>query len=226
MVDGLRWRGLMIVAVVLGVAAGAAQGEPYWFAYEGNDLPENEGWVRYATNPPAQRWLEDGSLFIDSRGSVPIVENYTVYFQGGLDPEPGEMFVMRWRLKVHEATPWEDPGVYVTSDDRYSVVFLFGGDYLLSLYEPSVYLPFKPGLFHDFELRSDDMRSYELYLDGGLALKGVFFHSSFSTCAGWGDVVSSWSVAQWDYFRFGVVPEPGTLMLMFFGAAALRGKEV
>ena len=55
MVRGLRWRSATILAVLLGVAAGAAWAEPYWIAYEGNDFPENEGWVRYATNPPAQR---------------------------------------------------------------------------------------------------------------------------------------------------------------------------
>ena len=45
--------------------------EPYWFAYEGNDLPENEGWTRHTNNPIADRWLEDGSFFLDTRGGYP-----------------------------------------------------------------------------------------------------------------------------------------------------------
>lgn len=47
----------------------AAMGDEYWIAYEGNDYPENEGWVRWASEPPAKRWIENGSLFIDTRAT-------------------------------------------------------------------------------------------------------------------------------------------------------------
>jgi len=149
----------LVCLILLAFGTVLAQAEQYWIAYEGNDFPENEGWVRYSSDPPAERWLEDGNFFIDSRADVPIVENYTLYFDSGLDPGPGETFIMRWKLNVHEATPWEDPGVYVILDDLYSVAFLFAESYLLSFYEPDVYVEFEPGMFHEFEMRSDDMRS-------------------------------------------------------------------
>ncbi len=186
MVHRTGWRGIATAALLVAIVPSVALAEPYWIAYEGNDYPENEGWTRYATDPPAQRWLQDGSFFIDSRAGVHTVDNYTIYFDGGLDPEPGETFIMCWRLKIDEATPWEDPGVYVTSDDLYSVAYLFAEDYLLSLYEPSVYVQFEPGVFHEYELRSTDMRKYELYLDGHLVVNGVFFEGLF----GAGDVTT------------------------------------
>ncbi|MEW6197344.1 MAG: PEP-CTERM sorting domain-containing protein [Planctomycetota bacterium] len=217
----------MILAVLLGAVAGAVWAEPYWIAYEGNEFPENDGWLHYASSPPAQRWLENGSLFIDSRADPNITDIYGMYPTSGLDPEPGETFLMTWRLNVYEAAPWEYPGVGLRSDERYAVAFIFAEDYLWSVYEPFVLVQFTPGMFHEFELRSTDMRTYELYLDGAFAVEGAFCESLFPPGLWWGDILRGGSsFGAWDYFRFGVVPEPGTLVLMFFGAAALRGKEV
>ena len=206
-------RSLISLALVTTLCAftASATAEPYWYAYEGNDFPENEGWERHTSGPPVQRWLEDGSFFIDSRGILASVDNYTIYFDEGLDPEPDEMFIMSWKLNVHEAVPnREDPGVYVKSDDLWSLVFLFDEDTRESFYEPNVYVELEPHVYHEFELRSTDMRSYELYVDGELAIEGVFFQGFFSPCVGFGDITSSGSLAAWDYFRFGVVPEPAT----------------
>jgi hypothetical protein len=204
---------LLFTTAALGLLAAPAGAEQYWIAYEGNDFPENEGWERYATDPPAQRWLEDGSFFLDSRTGVHTVDNYTIYFDaGGLDPDAGQTFIMRWKLKVEDSHLW-DGGVYVTSDDQYEVVFMFDEGSLLSLYEPDVYAEFEPGAFHGFELRSGDMRSYELYIDGDLAIEGTFFEGLFSACVGFGDITGGTSLTAWDYFRFGVIPEPAAWLM-------------
>jgi hypothetical protein len=205
---------------------GAARASPYWIAYEGNDYPENEGRTRYATDPPAQRWLQDGSLFVDSRGQPGVTDAYVMSPAGGVDPDPGETFVMTWRLNVHEATPAEDPGVTVTSDDRYAVVFLLAEDQLLSVYEPGVSVQLQPGVFHDFELCSPDMRSYALSIDGHLTIEGEFSESPFAAGVWWGDLMlQRSSLASWDYFRFGVIPEPSTLVLTLACALLQRRKE-
>ena len=215
---------LLFGAVALALLVSPAWGEPYWIAYEGNDFPENEGWVRYASDPPAERWLDGGSLCIDSRSDLQITENYTLYFDGGLDPDPAETFIMRWRLKVHEATPWEDPGVYVISDELWTVSFVFAEGYVLSTHEANALAEFEPGVFHEFELRSGDMRSYELYIDGDLGIQGAFFEGLFSTRVGWGDTVRGGaSLATWDYFRFGVVPEPSGWLLALTALVCIGG---
>ena len=63
---------------------------------------------------------------------------------------------------------------------------------------------------------------YELYVDGDLAIEGVFFEGFFSPCVGFGDITSSGSLAAWDYFRFGVVPEPATAPAFMIALVARR----
>jgi hypothetical protein len=213
---------LISLAASVLLATAPAWAELYWYAYEGNDFPENEGWERHTSGLPVQRWLEDGSFFIDSRGILTSGDNYTIYFDEGLDPEPGETFIMSWRLNVHEVARLQDPGVYVKSDDLWTVTFLFDEDTLRSFYEPNVSVELEPHVYHEYEMRSSDMRSYELYIDGDLAIEGVFFEGFFSPRVGFGDITSNTSLAAWDYFRFGVVPEPATAPAFMIALVARR----
>jgi hypothetical protein len=134
---------------------------------------------------------------------------------------------MRWRLNVHEAWPWEDPGVFVSSDDQYALLFAFGEGYVVSTFESNVSANFEPGIFHEFDLRSGNMRTYELYIDDQLAIEGVFSKSFISPLVGFGDVVRGGaSLAEWDYFRFGVVPEPSGFLLALMALACIRRRRI
>ena len=143
----------LALAFTLCAFPASATADPYWYAYEGNDFPENEGWDRYVTDPPAVRWLEDGSLHMDTRADTHTTESYAISFDGNLDPEPGETFVLSWRLKV-EDSHLRDSGVVVRSDDHWAVTFLFDENTLSSLYEPTVYVDLEPYVYNEFELRS------------------------------------------------------------------------
>jgi len=59
-----------------------------------------------------------------------------------------------------------------------------------------------------------------------VVVEGVFFEGFFSACVGWGDVVSSWSLAEWDYFRFGVVPEPSGWLMALTALPCIRRREI
>ena len=202
-------------AVFLAALVCGAGADEYWFAYEGNDFPENEGWLRSFSDPAAERWLEGGSLFIDSRADVDITESYGMKREDGINPEPGETFIARWRLQVHELVGFADPGVSILSDDRYALIFIFSERRVWSAYEANVYADFEPYVFHRFELRSENMRDYELFIDDQLAIEGVFKETFFGPGVGFGDLVRGGaSLAEWDYFRFGVVPEPSSVMLL------------
>jgi hypothetical protein len=189
----------------------SATAEPYWIAYEGNDFPENEGWAHIWSLPLAIRWIEDGSLVIDSRASGRTNDWYEWYPEW-MNPGPGELFVAEWRLKVDELTiGWRDPSVGVFGDDSWGVGFNFNEDTITSVFEDDVSAQFEPHVFHDFELRTADMRAYRLYIDGSLAIQGAFWDSLTLSTVLWGDTVSGGaSLARWDYFRFGVVPEPAS----------------
>jgi hypothetical protein len=200
----------------------AATAEEYWIAYEGNDFPENEGWTREYGDENghgqggAERWLEDGALVLDGRRHPAIYDGYVM--SRPIDPAPAEVFIMAWRLKVEEVSAYEDPTVVVFSDESWAVGFEFSETYLNSGFEPGVSVDFEPGVFHDFELRSSDMRAYALAIDGSVALNGQFVEVITASEVAWGDgVVGSASLSRWDYFRFGVVPEPGILSMLALG---------
>ncbi len=207
---------------ILALGLGPASADEYWIAYEGNDFPENEGWTRVYGDENghgqggAERWIEDGALVIDSRRHIAIYD-YNV-MERQVDPGPAELFIMRWRLRIDEAGPREDPVVAAFSDDSWGVGSHFGESYLESAFETDVAASFEPGVFHAFEFHSWDMRHYELRIDGQLAITGQFCDVITVSEVGWGDGgQGSTSLSRWDYFHFGVVPEPRTL-LMFVGA--------
>ncbi len=209
--------------VVSLVVVSAVSADQYWIAYEGNDFPENEGWLRISYGQP-ERWIEDGCLVIDSRGSVSWVESYRLEMQGNLDPGPDELFVMQWRLRIDEAYG-ADIGITVFSDDKWGAAFQLDADTISSVFEPDTSAPFLPGVFHEFELRSSDMRSYELYIDDDLAIEGSFWFQLIESRVGWGDgVQGAASLSRWDYVRFGVVPEPSSALLLGLGVLIRRDR--
>jgi hypothetical protein len=214
---------ILCFTLTLVLTATSASADEYWITYEGNDFPENQGWRRVHGAIPAQRWIEDGKLFIDSRASVSIFDFVKMTFNGTLDPDPGELFLMRWRLKVGEVNGFADPGISVTSDELYAVGLRYSEHFVFSSFEPGLFAEFEPGVFHQYELRSPDMRVYELYIDDTLAFEGMFYEQLLPTRVAWGDVFSgATSITQWDYVRFGVAPEPGSGLLVSFGLLAWR----
>ena len=202
---------LLFIAAAL---AQPAMAEQYWIAWEGNDYPENEGWERIVNGPqPAERTLADGIMTMDGLADTQIDDYYRM--ERTLDPEPGEEFVMQWRLRIDEVIgsplALNDPGIGVFSDDDWELLLVFGVDFIRSFHE-DVIIPFEADAFHSFEVRSSDMQAYALWIDGANVYTGSFWEPSFQQSRiEWGDATrGASSLAGWDYFRFGVVPEPRT----------------
>jgi hypothetical protein len=213
---------ILCISLWLLLAVGGASAEPYWITYEGNDFPENEGWTRHTGAGGAQRWIEDGALVLDGRDDIMIYDAYTM--SRPIDPEPAELFIMRVRLKVDElaAGPF-DPVFAVTSDESWRIGFELSETRIFNLDDPDMSASFEPGVFHCFEVRSWDMRSFELLIDGDLALTGPFTHIISASRVSWGDQVEgAASLSRWDYFEFGVVPEPSSISCCLLGAVVLR----
>jgi len=217
----MKARFCLILALAAGVPALAT---PYWIAWEGDDFPENQGWTRNWGNYQGQyqggayRTLEDGILTYDSLYDPGVFDGSFVQMPGQIDPDPGELLVVEWRLKVDDLVGWSqyDPALAVKSDEAWVMGLGFGVEQVLSVFEEGVSAAIKPGVFHSYVLRSPDMRTYELFIDGQLALQGVFVHRAGKSYVGWGDAVQGGaSLHHWDYFRFGVVvPEPGSVALL------------
>jgi hypothetical protein len=198
--------------------AGAAEATPWWVAWEGETWPEDSGWQRTTYGGGCQRYLQDGTMVLDGRASSDISDFYSM--QHPLAPGPNEAFVMEWRLRVDEVKGFTDPGVLALSQGD-GVVFL--GYTQSSIYSVCEYawIPFTPGVFHDYRLTSTNMATYALYIDSQLAYEGHFVPSGGESEVDWGDATQgAASLADWDYFRFGVVPEPSAGLLLGFAGLA------
>ena len=226
--------GLLLIfgALLLGTLAGVAQAEEYWYSYQGNDFPENEGWSRFYGGAEghgiggADRRIEDGVLVMDSLDDIEAYDGYSMY--GDIDPDADETFVMRWRLRVDEVSVRQDPSIAVFSDDSWAVGLVFSESEVVCSYQPAIRVSFEPGEFHEYEFLSHDMREYELRIDGATALTGEFLHVIDASRVSWGDgVVGSASVSRWDYFEFGVVhtPEPTGILLLLGGTLLLMRRR-
>jgi hypothetical protein len=206
----------MVGVALLLVAAVPARASPYWVEYDASsgNFPEDEGWTRQTLYGGAERWFEDDALVIDSRANPGICDWVEMYRPGAMDPVSGETFVIQWRLKVDEVVPegYYDVGVVVSSDEAWRVGFEFGADFVRSVYENKLLATYSPGVCHDFELVSPDMRNYALYVDSDQPVTGVFLHLIGPSKISWGDGIQGVSsLTRWQEFAFGVVPEPSCL---------------
>ena len=224
-------RGNGFVLCLTPLVISTASAETYWLRYEGNDFPENQGWTHSWNEPNAVRWIDNGTLVIDASEERSTCDGY----EGTFDfvcrpypdaefPEPGSQFFVRWRLKIEDFTgPTPGTGVGVYVEDGWGASFGMTDHSVRSSFEAGLTAQYEPGVFHEFELRSADMRTYELYIDGALGLSGNFYETPSSNTVIWGEkTTSSASLTRWDYLRIGIAPEPSALAAMF-ALLACRG---
>jgi len=223
---------LLFALAALGVLTSPAGAEPYWIAYEGNDLPENEGWTRYWGNwdgpyegDGAIRTLQDGILTMDSLFDPGVYDYARIDRPGRIDPGAGEVFLMEWRVLVDQIAgePYFATEVGVSSDDARQLGFGMYPDAVVSSFE-DISVSVQPGVFHEYRVVSPDMRTYTLYIDGEFALMGEFWEGLAQSRVGWGEgVLGVAARARWDYCRMGVVPEPACVasLMTLCGLGAL-----
>ena len=215
-------RRVTLACLMLMLAAPAAFTEPYLVSWDGSDWPDVPGapwyriwgtWQGDYQGPGAIRTLQGGILSYDSLADLGIYDYYEVDRPGQLDPGPVEVFIAQWRVRVDQVVgSWPyDPGLAVQSNESWGVCLVLGAGAVLSVYEQVTVAtypappPGEPGEFHSFDLRSSDMRTYTLAMDGEVVHEGAFHHSLSVSWVAWGDsVMGTASVHQWDYFRFGV----------------------
>jgi len=218
------FRFILLIVMVAGVATA----DQYWIAYEGNDFPENEGWERgygdgnYPPQDEPDRWLEDGVLVIDTSRDPQLWEYYCM--RPITDPQPGELFVAEWRVRLDLHSGSRDGTVVFARDASPGhAAFSLANDYLF-VEEEKVVIPIAPGMYHKYRFESPDMNTYSLFIDGKLAYASQFWTETWlQSYVAWGPgTQGAASTSYWDYFRFGVIPEPGSGMLLYLGLVAWR----
>jgi hypothetical protein len=211
------------LAMLLTLALAAlGSSETYWIDWEGEGetagLPDEFGWSRNWGNwdghyqgGGAYPTLENGILTFDSLYDPGVADYYYVERPGQIDPDPGLIFVMEWRLNVEQVIGTADPAVVVANNTGRIVGLSYSATALISSFEDAVIIPISPG-FHDYRLLSWDMLDYELYVDSALVHLGTFWQGAADAYVAWGD---GWqgaaSLHHWDWFRFGdfLAPQAG-----------------
>jgi len=201
------------------VLAGGTTADTYWIEYNAASgvFPEEDGsgWIRHRFYGGDERSFEDGWLVLNGMWYPSGQDYYEMPMNGTLDPAgPDEIFLCQFRIRVDGLLGYDDPCLGIASDDNWLVNFELSLDTISSSFEPGVSAPFEPNVPHTFELRSADMRSYTLSIDGLPALVGSFWYSLSTSDIQWGDgVYPSGSLAGWQFVRFGAVlaPQAGDL---------------
>ncbi len=206
----------LLSVLVIGMAHATA--DPFWVAYEGNDYPEDVGWTRQWGDADglyhggALRSLNNG-LFTSYALHDPSVYDFQ-YQDVQIAIAPDEWFVATWRTLVDPASDPLDTKVVLTrSESAGHVSFSLGPEYVTVRPGPTQ-IAIEPNVFHTYTVTSYDMLSYVLEIDGVTIHSGDFeLDSLLSSYVTFGDgVLGQRSHAQWDYFRYGVVPEPVPLL--------------
>jgi hypothetical protein len=214
---------LLFAATIPAVAA------PYWVAYAGEDFPENEGWDRGCGDETgwghgAVRTIENDVLTLDGLRNEWICDYYLRDLPN--DPPPGERFVAEWRLFVDQRSDAGDAGITIARHATPGhVSFRYGADGV-SIRPGDITISLAAGEFHEFRFLSQDMLTYTLQVDDGLVVNGWFEdYTLLQSFVAFGDCVQGLrSYSQWDYCRYGIVPEPGALhcVLCVFAVLASR----
>ncbi|MBI5866501.1 MAG: hypothetical protein HZB38_18690 [Planctomycetes bacterium] len=215
-----------MLAAWLALAAAAAHADQYWVAYEGNDFPENQGWERHYYAPqPSIRTIVDGSLRLDSRDNFQTYDFYEIDRQ--INPGSGELFISEWRVRTLENDGiLGDPGIVIAPDQEGTLALQFFPDHVVSRREGWSY-PISSGSFHNYRLESSDMVAYALWIDGALAISGQWDLNSVNrSLFNFGDGIQGVrSLSEWDYVRFGVIPEPESAVLVGCVAGCLLARS-
>ncbi len=218
------------LAVLASLTASTATATPYWIAYEGNEFPEQVGWGRMYGNENgpfaggAERSLRDGVFTLDSMRHNQIVDFYDV--RRSISPEPAELFVAEWRVLVDPVSDPRDAGVIIARDEPAGHMAVKNGPNGILISPGNVMIELEAGVFHSFTVCSGDMERFVLSIDGQPAYSGFFESNTLlKSFFAFGDSVQGQrSLTNWDYVRFGVVPEPATVSaLLVCGLGMSRG---
>lgn len=218
--------------VLLVLGACACPTWAYFVEWDGTCLPEDAGWTRdwgdwsgHYHGSGAVRTIAEGVMTMDSLYDSGIAD-YALMHRA-FNPEPGELFVVEWRLAVDQVVGGfpGDPGIGVCSDDRWVVGFLYDGSSVFNLFDPDLHLAVAPGEFHHYRMTSWDMRTYDFYVDGEFVHEGPFSYGGDTSLMSWGDLTQGVaSLARWDYVRVYTTPEPTCLALCGAVAVVRKGR--
>ena len=211
---------------LLTIVAAGVPGFAQIVSYDGNVFPEetNDSWVRLEQLFPAERWLEDGWL-VQAPVLLPCPPDCTTRdsYRRELDDQAGiSSWFLEWVMVTNgpQAFGAVAPAVvaaagtsgvlyhFTIAKDRMS--FNRGAQF------PIVFTDIEDGIPHRYrvELQNTPLpRTYLFTIDGEVADAGLaesFYPTADSFITFRATAAIEDSVTQWDYVRFGRIPEVGS----------------
>jgi hypothetical protein len=207
-------------------------------AYEGDDFPESSGWTRLGTFD-AERALDAGifTQHVELGVWAPGPIGETDVYRRSLEAFVGvDAFFIEWRVET------DAPGSILDLSGTPVAASAFGNsaNYHITITNnrvllnrsnllPLVYANITPGMAHTYRLELIGDVSYSLIIDGHIIDSGTpegRFTNPESFLL-WGAQRHSFdTTTQWDYIRYGVIPEPATALLLLIGSVlALRRRR-
>jgi hypothetical protein len=217
----------ILTILTLFALVSSAAAEQFWIEYDASSglFPEECGWTRTTHGGGAVRSLADGVLTLDSTADQLIADYYRV--DRPITPGPGETFVATWRVRVGYHSGYWEALAYIHADDGGRVLVDYKMD-RMRVFDEGWQFAITPGVFHTYRIESNDMDVYTLSVDGS-AVHGGVFHGpgepipfvDFGDIGYGGDTLTR---LDWEYFGFGIIPEPSSLgmTLATAGVWALR----
>lgn len=209
----------MALFVLLGTTRGVAQ----TVVFEGENWPEDLGWVPAPfCDPP--RALVDGwfQQQVAPCPGDPLPGGQQEAFRRGLAEFVGsETFFLEWRAETDgpasEITGVAPASMVIAGNLHPSYHFTFARDQVRLIRSnllPILYEPLVPDVAHVFRLELRAADTYTLYIDNQLVVESVpqgAFPPNDSAVISFR--ASCWyepSMTRWDYVRFGRIPEDGS----------------
>lgn len=197
-------------------------------SYEGDVFPEDQGWERLGTFD-ADRWLVDGWLVqeVDLGVWDPLPGGEQDYYRGLIPQFAGAPFFIEWRV-VTDAPRTEIDGVggsaLAVAGGSVMYHFTIAADQVRLVRGvpfDNIWVDIEPQVEHTYRLEVNRNVNFEWFIDGELIISEIP-EDDFPTADAritWG--ASMWltpSRNEWDYVRFGTIPEPATFLLLLGGA--------
>jgi len=223
---------VIVCSSVLGVARAEV------ISYTGDVLPEEAGFEHEFVYDPA-RWVSGGWFFeeIDQGGGSggPYDGDFDTQ-RFSLGSFAGSPFFIEWRMLTDAPDSEVDlhnGGAFLILAGGAGVTYHFniasGLARILRGYPyPTLYFAIEPGVPHTYLLEVYGSDYFEFRIDGVLMDPGLpegLYPVPGSYFVFGARYYLSPHTSQWDYVRFGTIPEPGTGVLLLAGAGWLMGSQ-
>ena len=205
--------------------------------YEADVFPEDTGWERVGTFD-AERWIDDGWFYQHAElGAWKGEIGETDFYQRSLADFAGaEEFFIEWRVQTDVPSSLFDHANIATvlsaAGTGYAYYHFTITDERVRLLRrssvPIVFADIQAGVPHAYRLEVYGEDLYAWYIDGQLIDSGVpvAAYPTAGSVLVWGARHNVYdNNTRWDYIRYGVIPEPGTGLLLLLSSFALIARR-